>query len=339
MQVIKIVIKVITTLLITLITCSCENEIMLNETEISPKLIMNAFINTDSTNNVLYLNMSGSMKLANIDKAVVEVYVNNKLVETAEEILSLNSLDKQKRYLITTKFNPDELVRIEARTADGKYHAWIEETVLQPPMPIEKVDTATVKILIYDYLYDRLRFRITFTDKANETNYYRLVLESTYTIKALLTDGRTITETNKRYDMNVNDDLALTDGQPSVNESDFFEKPENIYGVFSDNYISGQRYTLNVYMGLNSYPFIDDIKEVIELQQDCLIRIQSISQTDFKYFKALNAIDSDVYDPMMMEPITFGSNVHGGLGLVSISSETTYRIELPEEYVPIYSEF
>ena len=37
---------------------SCENEIPFNKEANPPKLIMNALINADSTNNVLYLNKS-----------------------------------------------------------------------------------------------------------------------------------------------------------------------------------------------------------------------------------------------------------------------------------------
>ena len=48
-------------------------------------------------------------------------------------------------------------------------------------------------------------------------------------------------------------------------------------------------------------------------------------------FKALNLIDSDVYDETIMEPIVFASNVHGGLGIVSISTETSVKINLTDE--------
>ena len=192
---------------------------------------------------------------------------------------------------------------------------------------------------IYDELYERLRFRITFTDKANETNYYRLVLERTFTAKTRSSNGVINTASNKFYSMLCNEDLALSDGQPPIDDNFLFERPENIYGVFSDNYINGQTYTLNVHMEPNEYPYISDTEELIELQQDCLIRLQSISQTSFNYFKALNVIDSGSYDEMTMEPITFGSNVHGGLGLVSIISETTHQIKLPEQAIIIHSIF
>ena len=339
MHIIKIVIKLISTILITLLMWSCENDIVLKEAVINPKLIMNAFINADSTNNVLYLNMSASVVIGHIEEATIEVYVDNKLVETATKMPPQHIMDNQKRYLITTKFNPGDLVRIEARTPDGKHHAWIEETILRPPLPIEKVDTATVKVRINDELNDRLRFRITFTDKANETNYYRLILERTYTIKVRYNNGEEETVSQQFFKIISDEDLALNDGQPAANDNDLFENPKNIYGVFSDNYINGHTYTLNVYMEPNDYPDMYNVEEVLELNQECLIRLQSISQTSFKYLKALNVIDSGAYDEMMMEPITFGSNVHNGLGMVNISTETTFRMTLPEQPVTTYETY
>ena len=336
MQKVKIYYPFIYIVLLMILASSCYNEISLKNESTTPKLVMNAFINADSTNNVLYLNLTGNSQLNHIDKAIVEVYVDNQLKEVASEVQTQSVYDKQKRYLITTKFTPGDKVKIEARTEDGKHRAWIEETVLQPPLPIEKVDTTTVKLRIYDSYYDRLRFRITFTDRSNETNFYRLILERTVTIKARLEENRDTVAFTKSYKMLCNEDIALTDGQPNVEESDFFDNPENIYGVFSDAYFKDENYTLNVYMQPNYSPYLPEPYEVIDVQQECLIRIQSISQNDFKYLKALNVLDSDVYDPIMMEPIIFASNVNGGLGLVSITTETTHRIELNEEHLYPY---
>ena len=44
--------------------CSCENEIDFNKAARPPKLIMNALINADSTNNILYLNKTPNIDLS-----------------------------------------------------------------------------------------------------------------------------------------------------------------------------------------------------------------------------------------------------------------------------------
>ena len=336
MRLLSIIPKISWIFIIILFTYSCKNDILLGDEEHEPRLIMNAYINANSTNNSLYLNLSGRSSISEINKAIVEIYVDDQLVEIAEEKDLKNYKKSQKHYLITTKFNPGDKVRIEARTENGKYHAWIEETVLHPPLPIEKVDTASVMIRIYDTFYNRLRFRITFTDKSDEINYYRLILERTMTIKARLENGNDTIATTKNCRMICNDDIALSDGHPNVGENLISDTPNNIYGVFNNNYFSGQTYTLNVYMEPNYYPYLSEPYEVLDLQQDCVIRIQSINQKNYKYLNTLNAIDSDVYDPIFMEPIRFISNVHNGLGFVNITSEFTQHIKLPKQNLYLY---
>ena len=46
-------------LVIILVTVSCENELPFNIKDNPPKLVMNAFINADSLTNVLFLNLTG----------------------------------------------------------------------------------------------------------------------------------------------------------------------------------------------------------------------------------------------------------------------------------------
>ena len=126
---------------------SCENEIPFNKEANPPKLIMNALINADSTNNVLYLNKSGQNVISHVTDASVEIRVNDALVETPEALPmpegEFTSL--QKRFLITTKFHPGDKVRIDAMTGDSVHHAWAEVIVPQPPMPIVRVDTTIIQ--------------------------------------------------------------------------------------------------------------------------------------------------------------------------------------------------
>ena len=67
--------------------------------------------------------------------------------------------------------------------------------------------------------------------------------------------------------------------------------------------------------------------------------ILSISETDFQYLKALNLSESDFADDVTMEPVTFASNVHGGLGIVSISTETSVKINISDEKYDPYNPY
>ena len=65
---------------------------------------------------------------------------------------------------------------------------------------------------------------------------------------------------------------------------------------------------------------------------DVIIRLLSITETEYYYLKALNLVDSDAYDETINEPIKYPSNVHGGIGMIGISTETSkiIHIEKPQ---------
>lgn len=328
-------------LLFAILLGSCENEIPFNKEANPPKLVMNALINADSINNILYLNKTGQNMISDVTDASVEIRVNGVQVETPRALpvrTGEDFISTQKRFLITTKFHPGDKVRIDARTGDGAYHAWAEVTVPQPPMPIEQVDTATALVNEYDNYYtNRLRYRITFSDRPNETNYYRLILDRRSTVYATITSpsARDTVLTMQNFKMLAREDMVLTDGRPSLsgNDNDMFEQPENIYGVFDDSRFSGQSYTMTVYpTSYEEWPDLFAPHVVTRRVRDTYVRILSINNTDFQYYKALNLIDSDVYDATIMEPIVFASNVQGGLGIVSISTETSVKINIIDEY-------
>ena len=54
----------------------------------------------------------------------------------------------------------------------------------------------------------------------------------------------------------------------------------------------------------------------------------SITETEYYYLKALNLVDSDVYDETINEPIRYPSNVHGGTGMVGISTEVSKKVRI-----------
>ena len=60
----------------------------------------------------------------------------------------------QCRFHISNKFTPGDVVRIDALTDDGQYHAWAEVTVPQRPHEIADIDTvcSTDTVLLYTEL-------------------------------------------------------------------------------------------------------------------------------------------------------------------------------------------
>lgn len=314
--------------LAVLMTVACENEIPFNPKAHPPKLIMNALINADSLNNTLFLNMSAQNELRGVHDATVEVRVNGQLTETAELLSTPSEYEAGKRFRITTAFHPGDKVRIDATTADGSHHAWAEVVVPQP-IAIEKWDTATVFLKRGIYSVSHLRYKITFTDRPKEDNYYRLVANHQTNLYEPLGEGKEkIVSTTWSTGMVSREDVVLTDGHPSTSDEDtgLFEKEDNIYGVFDDNRFRDSSYTMTVYT--SGYMYNTGYDSNLRREVNTYFRLLSITETEFRYLKALNIIDSDVYDETIMEPIKFASNVNGGLGIVGINAGTCAKINI-----------
>lgn len=315
-------------MLAALLTVACENEIPFNLKANPPKLIMNALINADSLNNTLFLHMSGQDKLGDVADATVEVRVNGQLTETAQLLPKASDNEIGKRFCITTAFHPGDAVRIDATTADGSHHTWAEVVVPQP-IAIEKWDTATTYFRKGSYKERYMRFKITFSDRPKENNYYRLIADHQINLyERLMEGGERFLSTTWSRGMISREDVVLTDGHPSTSDEDaaLFDKEDNIHGIFDDNRFRDGNYTMTVYIHHPQYT--TSSSPSFRYEVNAYFRLLSITETEFRYLKALNIIDSDVYDETIMEPIKFASNVNGGLGIVGINAGTCRKINI-----------
>lgn len=340
--------------LIALLSCllhtACENKIDLGLEKRSPRLIMNTFINCDSVRNYLYLSLTGPYTIGQVDDATVEVQVNGATTEILRPDAILTEGDKRTCFSITSRFSPGDVVRIDARTADGKHHAWAEVTVPHP-IPILKVDTIINLIprTEQDYatfggqiIFNVIQYKITIQDRPQENNFYRLAIESHDTIYYKGTGDEILSKSWRNYQLFGHRDIVLTDGQPRASNHDdnlLLPRPENVYSVFNDHRFTDKEYTLDVYTSTLFTEFYFDMEKWHEdpdypfdqhpfqgLHSDIDIQLLSITETEYYYLNLLNVIDSDAFDEVLNEPISFPSNVHGGTGIVGISSRTTQHL-------------
>ena len=327
-------------LVIVLLLVSCENELPFNIKDNPPKLVMNALINADSLSNLVFLNLTGKDKVAHLQNATVEVRVNGVLKESVRPLPAELEGDPQCRFRITGPFAPGEVVRLDATTDDGAHHAWAEVTVPQRPEQI-KVDTFKVTTAQMKYNNGYLGYKIAIQDRPRENNYYRLVID-----KRIILDyydnnqDENVIQTFHDYRFIDREDVVLTDGHPTTEDDEdngMFDTVKNIYGVFDDSRFRDASYVMTVYSDIDFYdslfPFSVRHKRI-----DIIVHLLSITEEEYYYMKALNLVDSDIYDETIYEPIKYPSNVHGGTGLVSISTEVsqtipinnTFRKEIPE---------
>ena len=127
--------------------------------------------------------------------------------------------------------------------------------------------------------------------------------------------------------------MILTDGHPTNSDdenNELFPNIKNKYNIFTDNRFSNSNVTLKVYTQRYENILPDEIFNQIYRTGSISIQILSITEAEYRYLKALNCLNSDDYDDILMEPISIPSNVKGGLGFVGICSESTTTIQFPE---------
>ena len=310
---------------------SCENELPFNINNNPPKLVMNALINAESTDNLLFLNFTSKENSTHVQNVTVEVRINGELKESLRPLPPETEGNPQCRFGITSRFTPGDAVRIDAITDDGQYHAWTEINVPQRPFEIENVDTVTVPLAQSGYTTEYLRYRITINDRPNETNYYRIVIDKQTTLWGYNHEeggDDYIYWTKHSYNFIGREDVVLTDGQPTTGDDEdngLFDTAKNIYGVFDDTRFRNTSYTMTVY---NNTKIETGSDSGYFSGMDVIIRLMSITETEYYYLKALNLVDSDAYDETINEPIKYPSNVHGGTGMVGISTEVTQTIHI-----------
>ncbi|WP_042371030.1 DUF4249 domain-containing protein [Bacteroides neonati] len=320
-------------LLWAILATSCENQIDIDLKPTPTQLIIHAQMSANSTNNRIFLNLSDPVKLKEVTNGVIEIRINGVLSEKPQPILPSENKPAANSYLVTSAFRPGDVVRVDARTADGQYKAWAEVVVPQPAFIEEAIDTMTISIRYNSFYYpNAMRYRFKIKDRPNEQNYYRLILEQGGT--AYLAGGETIPLQGSGTQMIINEDVVLTDGYPNIDtDAGLFDQASNMYAIFNDKLFANNNYTMTVYLLEQRFSHPTDYRIKLWWQIYTYIRVLSISETEFNYLKALNIIDSGSLDETM-EPIKFASNVNGGLGIVSISSEASRKFYFEEHMYP-----
>lgn len=326
---------------------ACENEIPYNPGQQENQLILNALLDAGTTENYVHLSLSEGNKIRPVvSQATLTLSVNGKPVESPRMV-------SPGKFLLTTVLHPGDRLFIEAGAENGKYRATAEAAVPQPVSGI-KVDTLTAFLQQGGGTRAFRQYLITLQDRLNERNYYRLDIRSDYEMQALVPspkrrkDGTPVTDEHgspiyeykdtllyySDHRLINREDVILTDGQVSNSEEDeentLFPAITNKYNIFSDNRFSNSSATLKVYtfpdlgyIGRHDYTHIRLLSTTV--------RLLSLNREEYQYLRALNCLEDDNYDNTIMEPVSVPSNVAGGMGFVSVSSEVQYRFIFPDK--------
>lgn len=341
---------------------SCEHEIPYNVESKEPVLILNALLHTGEEEDYVVLHLGEATDVGRLEEATLTCYVNGRKTETLQPLTDkeaygdpesyppylrdyISQYLRHKLFRLHTPLQPGDHIRLEATAEGGKYHAAAEATAPQPATLLQ-VDTCAA------YLHEAngkslyRRYDISLQDRPGEKNFYRLAIDNDYhyrySRKKYQEDGSYVwqdTIVTQRHSQLINrEDVILTDGQPQSyddEENGLFPTIKNSYNIFTDSRFPNSSATLKVYTEYKATSYAGNIilsdYQHVYRQHTITVHLFSLTETEYRYFKALNCLQDGNYDESLMEPIIFPSNVEGGLGFVSISTESLIRMELPEE--------
>ena len=110
---------------------------------------------------------------------------------------------------------------------------------------------------------------------------------------------------------------------------------ENTFRVFSDRQFSDG--TFNIGFNVNANEIIYGLHGLLnfnrmESETTLSVTIRGITKDEYYYLKALSIYDYLDGDTTLTEPVSFPDNVEGGIGLVSISTESVATIKFKRTY-------
>lgn len=313
---------------------SCENVLDYQQKEQPRQLVVNALLESDVAGNKVYLSLSGKTSAGYLERGSVSVYVNDEWKEKQEAVCEINQggSDFLMYSQLETLFHPGDRIKIEAEgEADGVvYNAFAEVSVPYPIDPIQ-VDTMTTRLWNGFEDIPAIRYFITLKDRPNEQNYYRLKIYSGTYWNAEIPEGWSPYDLETIYDQ---EEIVLSEGHYS-NENDdrynnILRNIKNVYSVFMDNHFKNQSYTLRVYTRYRpAKEFAYEWQKHIQTQ--ARICIQSLTEEEYRYLRALTLLSSDEYEEALMEPVIIPTNVTGGLGFVGASSVTYHQLRIMDK--------
>lgn len=305
---------------------ACENELPYRDRPQEPELLMSAFLEVGKEENEvkLYVVNPGINGIEPVTDASVSVYLNGEKTETVES----ERFSSWNICTLKTRFHPGDRVRLEATAEDGKYQVSAETEF---PFPMEetiRVDTLRTQVKELYGMRDCLRYRIAIQDRPGEKNYYRLLIQENY-YRISSEDGVKYGPFVTDFEIINQEDIVLTDGHLTTADDDEFGILDmtirNVRNVFTDSRFTDGSYTLNVYTDDRNYQNDNSRDHVIV---DIAVRLQSITQAQYRYMRAMNCLDSDDYNETFMEPVIVPQNVSGGLGFVGASSEQQVTLRM-----------
>lgn len=343
--------KIAFILFISIAFFACEKEIIIDNALLESKLVVSAFISTDSVI-VVYVYQSTPLNgfTPSKSKSDAKVTLRYDNQQTELELVAFNSYYNQGKYDTLYYYTKPNLLGVAGKTYQLEVSCPGFETVTAEttvPMPVEliSIDTLSLYKLEGNQILFHQYYKLRFIDPAVENNFYRLINKK---IVGKWSNAQYNEDTIRYFSIYEMGGTSYFNSSDPIfgDESDdansyIFGGVWNSFAVFNDELINGKDYQLEVYQ---STGFWGDDEQVAEQIKDNLntsignfekttIFLQSISPELFLYLKSIELQSFNDGGPFM-EPVPVYNNINNGYGIFGSYTSTNLEVtwgEYPKE--------
>lgn len=320
---------------------SCENEIKFHEGDITPFMVMNGLLSPDS---VISVDLSESMSVIDprgecprVEDAEVKLYVDGQLRGTLVHTSAGH-------YVSASGFTPAVGQHIAITAANTRLGSIGGASTMPAVARIDSVAFGNVKKTV-EYRLDEngdngtepdtigyfvnytFNLNLTFTDPAEEANFYRLMMHK----RTYENDSSWVTIESIVYDLKDAFNPDVTGELIETTDYTYY------YNEFDDKIFDGTTFTLRIPLEVSHYySYVTDYThssqntpETEEKDKELYIDLQSISSDYFHYLRARGKVDnSSIINDLFTEPIQIYTNIEGGNGILGCYTSNIRKIPL-----------
>lgn len=307
----------------------CENVVDIEVPEKPPKLVLNAYIATDS---LWHVRLSHSKYVLDdrdykeITDAEVSVFENGDLKENLVYQITDNPYAGNQGYYMSNvhKPQPGNLYRIEAKK-NGYETIWAE-TRIPERVSIEKFTIDTSRIITRDY-DSGYKLSVTFNDPKAIRNYYQveLLMETRNSGVITIWDENGVPRDSIYY-YNSLSSVYITPLDPAINDEQFGYSNAVI---FSDGRFNGGLYQFEFLVSEWYFSrFLGQYQNPNE-EASLLIILRNIDEAMYLYETTADLQDWNSDNPFA-EPVPVYSNVKNGYGVLGAYASDSNRLILKQ---------
>ncbi len=351
-----------------LLAASCTTDLNVHSGEPESVLVLNSTIRTCNAEHYADVSVSRLREgVEMLSDATLDVYINGEYrcsahYYTPDTYPNFSPIDYGgvQKFMFKTGyyFNADlhegDEVRLEASW--GGLRASASVTVPEA-LELLAVDTVTVKTTPYFDNMEGLECKLKFRDIPGQDNYLRLLASYHQEVvdhawhDGVSVDTLSMYHTEEPFNFFFDDDEILRGDFHSSREQEAIRETDlnlplvtNKFCIFTDEGFKDSDYTATTYIRKSFYEPPQEMFRSRTVTSNLTFILLTLSKDDYLLHRAYTNADTngllnsgDWITQILFEPVTFPSNVEGGLGFVCVEAASSVRLDFPVREIPEYS--